>query len=142
MIRWALFNTMAFCLSVGYMFLVMFAVAVTMGSAYLLTESLITGEVDLIIDTELKSLQDKYARAGVEGPQIQLILVVLFGLQKGDIAPVRREFRLAQARAAQVGRAEDALDGQGRSGCMNCHESEEQCCCIPHDGVLLILSPQ
>jgi signal transduction histidine kinase len=38
-----------------------------MGSAYLLTESLITGEVDLIIDTELKSLQDKYARAGVEG---------------------------------------------------------------------------
>lgn len=49
------------------MFLVTLAVAVTMGSAYLLTESLITDEVDLIIDTELKSLQDKYARAGVEG---------------------------------------------------------------------------
>jgi signal transduction histidine kinase len=49
------------------MFLVTFAVAVTMGAAYLLTESLITDEVDLIIDTELKSLQDKYARAGVEG---------------------------------------------------------------------------
>jgi signal transduction histidine kinase len=63
----ALFNTTAFRLSVGYMFLVTLAVAVTMGSAYLLTESLITSEVDLIIDTELKSLQDKYARAGVEG---------------------------------------------------------------------------
>lgn len=67
MIRRALFNTTAFRLSVGYMFLVTFAVAITMGSAYLLTESLITDEVDLIIDTELKSLQDKYARAGVEG---------------------------------------------------------------------------
>jgi signal transduction histidine kinase len=63
----ALLNTTAFRLSVGYMFLVTLAVAVTMGSAYLLTESLITSEVDLIIDTELKSLQDKYARAGVEG---------------------------------------------------------------------------
>jgi len=66
-IRRALLNTTAFRLSVGYMFLVTLAVAVTMGSAYLLTESLITDEVDLIIDTELKSLQDKYARAGVEG---------------------------------------------------------------------------
>jgi signal transduction histidine kinase len=66
-IRRALFNTTAFRLSVGYMFLVTLAVAVTMGAAYLLTESLITDEVDLIIDTELKSLQDKYARAGVEG---------------------------------------------------------------------------
>ncbi len=67
MIRRALLNTTAFRLSVGYMFLVTLAVAVTMGAAYLLTESLITDEVDLIIDTELKSLQDKYARAGVEG---------------------------------------------------------------------------
>jgi signal transduction histidine kinase len=66
-IRRALLNTTAFRLSVGYMFLVTLAVAITMGSAYLLTESLITDEVDLIIDTELKSLQDKYARAGVEG---------------------------------------------------------------------------
>jgi len=49
------------------MFLVTLAVAVTMGSAYLLTDGLITDEVDLIIDTELKSLQDKYARAGLEG---------------------------------------------------------------------------
>ena len=67
MIRRALLNTTAFRLSVGYMFLVTLAVAVTMGSAYLLTDGLITDEVDLIIDTELKSLQDKYARAGVEG---------------------------------------------------------------------------
>ena len=67
MIRRALLNTTAFRLSVGYMFLVTLAVAVTMGSAYLLTDGLITDEVDLIIDTELKSLQDKYARAGLEG---------------------------------------------------------------------------
>ena len=67
MIRRTLLNTTAFRLSVGYMFLVTLAVAVTMGSAYLLTDGLITDEVDLIIDTELKSLQDKYARAGLEG---------------------------------------------------------------------------
>ena len=66
-VRRALFNTTAFRLSVGYMFLVTLAVAVTLGSAYLLTDQLITDEVDLIIDTELKSLQDKYARAGVDG---------------------------------------------------------------------------
>src|SRR5215469_8167718 len=49
------------------MFLVTLAVAVTLGSAYLLTDDLITDEVDLIIDTELKSLQDRYARTGVPG---------------------------------------------------------------------------
>src|SRR5215831_15891435 len=49
------------------MFLVTLAVVLTLGSAYLLTEQLITDEVDLIIDTELKSLQDKYARTGVDG---------------------------------------------------------------------------
>ena len=67
MMRRTLLNTTAFRLSVGYMFLVTLAVAVTLGSAYLLTDGLITDEVDLIIDTELKSLQDKYARAGVAG---------------------------------------------------------------------------
>jgi signal transduction histidine kinase len=66
-VRQALFNTTAFRLSVGYTLLVTLAVGVTLGSAYLLTESLITDEVDLIIDTELKSLQDKYARTGVPG---------------------------------------------------------------------------
>jgi len=30
-------------------------------------ESLITDEVDLIIDTELKSLEEKFARSGVPG---------------------------------------------------------------------------
>jgi signal transduction histidine kinase len=45
----------------------MLAVGVTLGTAYLLTESLITDEVDLIIDTELRSLEEKYARAGVAG---------------------------------------------------------------------------
>ena len=65
--RLRLFNTTAFRLSVGYTLLVTLAVGVTLGSAYLLTESLITDEVDLIIDTELQSLQDKYARSGVAG---------------------------------------------------------------------------
>ena len=67
MIRRAIFNTTAFRLSVGYMFLVTLAVAVTLGSAYLLTDGLITDEVDVIIDTELKSLQDRYARTGIPG---------------------------------------------------------------------------
>jgi signal transduction histidine kinase len=65
--RLDLFNTTAFRLSVGYTLLVTLAVGVTLGSAYLLTESLITDEVDLIIDTELKSLEDKFARSGVPG---------------------------------------------------------------------------
>ncbi len=65
--RLELFNNTAFRLSVGYTLLVTLAVGVTLGSAYFLTESLITDEVDLIIDTEMKSLEDKYARAGVPG---------------------------------------------------------------------------
>ena len=65
--RLALFNTTAFRLSVGYTLLVTLAVGVTLGSAYLLTESLITDEVDLIIDTELKSLEDRFSRSGVPG---------------------------------------------------------------------------
>src|SRR5579863_6808018 len=54
-------------MSVGYTLLVMLAVGVTLGSAYLLTESLITDEVDLIIDTELHSLEEKFARSGLDG---------------------------------------------------------------------------
>ena len=65
--RLDLFNTTAFRLSVGYTLLVTLAVSVTLGSAYLLTESLITDEVDLIIDTEMKSLEDKFARSGLAG---------------------------------------------------------------------------
>lgn len=65
--RLDLINTTAFRLSVGYTLLVTIAVAVTLGSAYLLTESLIHDEVDLIIDTELKSLEEKYALSGVPG---------------------------------------------------------------------------
>ncbi|MBS0365301.1 MAG: HAMP domain-containing protein [Proteobacteria bacterium] len=63
--RAALFNTTAFRQSVGYMLLVTLAVGVTLGSTYLLTESLITDEVDLIIDSELKNLQERFARGGV-----------------------------------------------------------------------------
>jgi signal transduction histidine kinase len=66
-VRLDLFNTTAFRLSVGYTLLVTLAVGVTLASAYLLTESLIAGEVDLIIATELKSLEEKYARSGVPG---------------------------------------------------------------------------
>ncbi len=65
--RLDLFNTTAFRMSVGYTLLVMLAVGVTLGSAYLLTESLITDEVDLIIDTELRSLEEKFARSGLPG---------------------------------------------------------------------------
>ncbi len=65
--RLNLFNTTAFRMSVGYTLLVTLAVAVTLGSAYFLTESLITDEVDLIIDTELNSLEEKFARSGVPG---------------------------------------------------------------------------
>jgi signal transduction histidine kinase len=67
LLRKELVNTTAFRLSVGYTFLVTLAVAVTLGSAYLLTDGLITDEVDVIIDTELKSLQDRYARTGIPG---------------------------------------------------------------------------
>jgi signal transduction histidine kinase len=66
-VRPSLFNTTAFRLSVGYTLLVLLAVSVTLGSAYLLTESLITDEVDLIIDTEMKSLQDKFAQSAIAG---------------------------------------------------------------------------
>jgi len=66
-VRPGLFRTTAFRLSVGYTVLVTLAVGVTLGSAYLLTESLITDEVDLIIDTELQSLEAHYARSGVPG---------------------------------------------------------------------------
>jgi signal transduction histidine kinase len=66
-VRLDLINTTAFRLSVGYTLLVTLAVAVTLGTTYLLTESLITGEVDLIIDSELKSLEEKYARNGLPG---------------------------------------------------------------------------
>jgi signal transduction histidine kinase len=66
-VRLGLFNTTAFRLSVVYTLLVTLAVAVTLGSTYLLTESLIDDEVDLIIDTELKSLEERYARNGVAG---------------------------------------------------------------------------
>ena len=72
--RRAILNTTAFRQSVGYMVLVTLAVAVTLGSAYLLTDNLITDEVDLIIDAELKSLQDRYARAGVDGVTDEITL--------------------------------------------------------------------
>src|SRR6202789_2305723 len=67
MMRRALLNTTAFRLSVGYMFLVTFAVAITLGTAYLITDGLISDEVYVIIDTEMKSLQDRYRLTGIPG---------------------------------------------------------------------------
>src|SRR5580658_9133611 len=63
-------------MSVGYTLLVMLAVGVTLGSAYLLTESLITDEVDLIIDTELHSLEEKFARSGLPGVTDEINLAI------------------------------------------------------------------
>lgn len=66
-LRPSLLHTTAFRLSVGYSLLLTLAIGVTLGSTYLLTEHLITDEVDLIIDNELRSLADKYAEGGVPG---------------------------------------------------------------------------
>ena len=65
--RWGLFNTSAFRMSMGYTLLVALAVCVTLGSTYLLTQSIIQGDVDLIIGTELRSLENEYVRSGIPG---------------------------------------------------------------------------
>jgi len=65
--RWGLFNTSAFRMSMGYTLLVTLAVCVTLGSTFYLTQRIIQGDVDLIIDTEIKSLQNQYVRSGVPG---------------------------------------------------------------------------
>ena len=65
--RWGLFKTSAFRMSMGYTLLVALAVCVTLGSTYLLTQSIIQGDVDLIIDTELRSLENQYVRSGMPG---------------------------------------------------------------------------
>lgn len=70
------FKTSAFRLSVSYTLLVMVAVGITLGSAYLLTQRLITDEVDLIIDAELQSLEEKYALTGVAGLTDEITLRV------------------------------------------------------------------
>ncbi len=62
-----LFHTTAFRMSMGYTFLVTLAVGVTLGSTYLLTQSIIQGNTDLIIDTELDSLENQYVRRGIPG---------------------------------------------------------------------------
>lgn len=65
--RRALFQTTAFRMSMGYTLLVTIAVGVTLATTYLLTQSIIRGNIDLIIDTELNSLQDQYVLRGVRG---------------------------------------------------------------------------
>jgi signal transduction histidine kinase len=71
-----LLKTSAFRLSVGYTFLIMLAVGATLASTYLLTQSLIADEVDLIIDAELTSLQAKLARTGLAGLTDEITLKV------------------------------------------------------------------
>lgn len=70
------FSTTAVRLSVGYTLLVMLAVGATLGSAYLLTQSLLTDEVDLIIAAELKGLEEKYAMTGVSGLTDEITLKI------------------------------------------------------------------
>lgn len=62
-----LFHTTAFRMSMGYTLLVTLAVCVTLGSTYFLTRRVIQADVDLIIDTELNSLENQYVRRGVPG---------------------------------------------------------------------------
>ena len=62
-----LFHTTAFRMSMGYTLLVTLAVGVTLGSTYLLTQSIVRGNIDLIIDTELDSLENQYLRRGLPG---------------------------------------------------------------------------
>ncbi len=61
------------------------------------------------------------AGAGVEGPQIESILVIGLALQEGDVASIGREFRHAQPRTAEIGAAEQPLDAERRGVCCgNC----------------------
>ena len=51
----------------GYALLVALAVCVTLLSTYVLTRSIIEDDVDLIISTELNSLESQYVRSGLPG---------------------------------------------------------------------------
>lgn len=62
-----LVHTTAFRMSMGYTFLVTLAVGVTLGSTYLLTQSILRNNVDLIIDAELDSLENQYIHRGLPG---------------------------------------------------------------------------
>ncbi len=67
LLRRGLFRTTAFRMSMGYTLLVTLALGVSLGSTYLLTQSITRGNIDLIIDTELNSLEDQYVRRGIPG---------------------------------------------------------------------------
>ncbi len=76
--RWprprGLFQTTAFRMSMGYTLLVTLAVGVTLGTTYLLTQRILRDNVDLIITTELNSLQDQYVLRGVRGATAEINL--------------------------------------------------------------------
>lgn len=62
-----LLHTTAFRMSMGYTLLVTLAVGLTLASTYLLTQRIIRGNTDLIIDTELDSLENQYVLRGLPG---------------------------------------------------------------------------
>ncbi len=74
--RWprprGLLQTSAFRMSMGYTLLVTLAVGVTLGSAYLLTQRILRDNIDLIIATELNSLQDEYVLRGTRGVSAEI----------------------------------------------------------------------
>jgi signal transduction histidine kinase len=74
--RWlrprGLFQTTAFRMSMGYTLLVTLAVGVTLGTTYLLTQRILRDNIDLIINTELNSLQDQYVLRGIRGVSAEI----------------------------------------------------------------------
>ena len=67
-----LFRTTAFRMSMGYTLLVTLAVGVTLGSTYLLTQRILRDNIDLIINTELNSLEDQYILRGIRGVSAEI----------------------------------------------------------------------
>ena len=67
-----LFRTSAFRMSMGYTLLVTLAVGVTLGSTYLLTQRILRDNIDLIINTELNSLEDQYILRGIRGVSAEI----------------------------------------------------------------------
>ena len=114
--RLALFNTTAFRLSVGYTLLVTLAVGVTLGSAYLLTESLITDEVDLIIDTELKSLRGQVrARRRARRDRRDQPAHRQLGSHRRGLHARRRQLRAHRRQRHRPGRSTACRPSRGRS---------------------------
>jgi signal transduction histidine kinase len=59
-------------MSMGYTLLVTLAVGVTLASTYLLTQRILRDNIDLIINTELNSLEDQYILRGIRGVSAEI----------------------------------------------------------------------